>query len=42
VILFGYRWWEAPLDGKAGLRAEISGATLMEAMATLKQGGYLN
>ncbi|EDM37353.1 putative alpha-1,6-mannanase [Pedobacter sp. BAL39] len=42
VILFGYHWWEAPLDGKAGLRAEISGATLMEAMATLKQGGYLN
>jgi len=40
-ILFGYHWWEAPLSGKAGLRAELSGAMLMEAMATLNNEGYL-
>ena len=40
-VLFGYHWWEAPLSGKAGLRAELSGAMLMEAMATLNNEGYL-
>lgn len=42
VILFGYHWWEAPVGGKAGLRAELSGAMLMESMALLKQEGYVN
>ncbi|WP_207534149.1 glycoside hydrolase family 76 protein [Desertivirga arenae] len=41
VILFNYHWWEAP-GTKAGLRAELSGSMLMEAMALLDQKGYLN
>ncbi|WEK33948.1 MAG: glycoside hydrolase family 76 protein [Candidatus Pseudobacter hemicellulosilyticus] len=42
VILFGYHWWEAPLEPKVALRTEISGATLMEALALLKSEGYLD
>lgn len=41
VILFGYHWWEAPVSGKAGLRAELSGCMLMESMALLDKEGYL-
>jgi predicted alpha-1,6-mannanase (GH76 family) len=40
VVLFGYHWWAAPIGGKAALRAELSGAMLMEAMALLKKEGY--
>ncbi|TKC59986.1 alpha-1,6-mannanase [Pedobacter hiemivivus] len=42
VILFGYHWWEAPIGGKAGLRAQLSGAMLMESLAVLKKEGYLD
>lgn len=41
VILFGYKWWEAPTTGKVGLRAQISGVALIESLALLKQEGYL-
>ena len=41
VVLFGFHWWEAPTTGKVGLRAQISGAALMESLALLKQEGYL-
>ncbi|MET3113576.1 putative alpha-1,6-mannanase (GH76 family) [Pedobacter sp. CG_S7] len=42
AVLFGYHWWEAPLNGKASLRAELSGSMLMESMALLQKEGYLN
>ncbi|SEO02357.1 Predicted alpha-1,6-mannanase, GH76 family [bacterium A37T11] len=41
VILFGFHWWQAPENGKAGLRTQLSGSMLMEAMALIKQAGYL-
>jgi predicted alpha-1,6-mannanase (GH76 family) len=41
-VLFGYHWWEAPTNGKAGLRAELSGCMLMESIALLNKEGYLN
>ncbi|TKC07130.1 glycoside hydrolase family 76 protein [Pedobacter frigoris] len=41
VVLFGYHWWQAPTTGKAGLRAQISGAALMESITLLKNEGYL-
>jgi predicted alpha-1,6-mannanase (GH76 family) len=41
-VLFGYHWWEKPTSGRAGLRAELSGCMLMEAMALLNKEGYLN
>ncbi|PST82518.1 alpha-1,6-mannanase [Pedobacter yulinensis] len=40
VVLFGFRWWEAPAS-VGGLRAQLSGAMLMEAMAKIKAAGYL-
>lgn len=42
AVLFGYHWWEAPASGRASLRAELSGAMLMEAMALLNKEGYLD
>lgn len=42
VVLFGYHWWEAPISGKAGLRAELSGCMLMESLALLNKEGYLD
>lgn len=41
TVLFGYHWWQKPTSGKAGLRAELSGSMLMEAMALLDKEGYL-
>ncbi|WGQ10968.1 glycoside hydrolase family 76 protein [Pedobacter gandavensis] len=42
VVLFGYKWWQAPIAGKAGLRAQLSGSMLMESLALLKKEGYLD
>lgn len=42
VVLFGYHWWQAPTTGKAALRAQLSGAMLMESLALLKKEGYLD
>jgi len=41
VILFGYHWWLAPTEGKAALRTQLSACMLMEALALLKEEGYL-
>ncbi|SOD15343.1 glycoside hydrolase family 76 protein [Pedobacter xixiisoli] len=42
VPLYGYHWWEAPQTANVSLRAQISGCTLMEAMALLQNKGLLN
>lgn len=42
VVLYGFHWWEAPSNGKAALRTQLSGAMLMEALALLKKEGYVN
>ncbi|MGC4232420.1 MAG: glycoside hydrolase family 76 protein [Niabella sp.] len=43
-IKFSYTWWKNPGDTEiwGDLRAAISGATTMEAMALLKKNGYLD
>lgn len=41
-VLYSHRWWEKPKDpNKIFLRAQISGCTLIEAMALLEKKGYL-
>lgn len=40
AVLFGYKWWETP-NGTSYLRTQLSGNMMMEAMALLKQEGYL-
>lgn len=40
VVLFGFHWWESP-NGTSYLRTQLSGNMMMEAMALLKQEGYL-
>ncbi len=42
VPLFGFHWWEAPTTGTVALRTQISGCTLMEAMALLQNEGFLD
>lgn len=41
VILFGWNWWAAPVEEKGYLRTQLSGCMLMEALALLKEEGYL-
>jgi predicted alpha-1,6-mannanase (GH76 family) len=43
-IKFSYTWWETPGEGVewGDLRSAISGATTIEAMARLEEGGYLD
>lgn len=41
VILFGYHWWQAPVETKVALRTQLSACMLIEALALLKEKGYV-
>lgn len=41
VVLFGYHWWQAPVETKVALRTQLSACMLMEALAKLRVEGYV-
>lgn len=41
VVLFGYHWWQAPVETKVALRTQLSACMLMEALAKLRAEGYV-